>query len=305
MEISYLPRQRSWVCLVLAGLAVVLGCSSPEHPEVVTSINVWSSVVDALSAPARIAAPIITNPSVDPHEYEPTASDASEVASADLVIANGAGYDPFLLRLASSGQRPRYAALVVSSVVGLPDSAHANPHIFYRLAWVKEAADRIALLLSRYHLVAPQRLRSNLASFDEGLRDLRAKEALIAASAPHLVVAATEPVPEYLIEDLGWRDVAPRGFELATQNGYEPSLSDMRSFEQLLTERRISLLFYNAQTATAATSRLVQLARQRGIPVVYVYETIPPRYHGSFVAWFGGMLKEIQEAVTSNASHGQ
>ena len=42
---------------------------------------------------------IITNPNTDPHDYEPTAQDALKIASAQLVIENGVGYDPWVDRL--------------------------------------------------------------------------------------------------------------------------------------------------------------------------------------------------------------
>jgi zinc/manganese transport system substrate-binding protein len=42
---------------------------------------------------------LIHNPATDPHDYEPTPSDARAMAEAQLAIVNGVGYDPWATKL--------------------------------------------------------------------------------------------------------------------------------------------------------------------------------------------------------------
>ncbi|MBV9121084.1 MAG: zinc ABC transporter substrate-binding protein, partial [Chloroflexi bacterium] len=56
---------------------------------------------------------ILSDPNVDPHLYESSVDDAKIVASADIVIENGVGYDDFADHLMSASQRPDRIVLKV------------------------------------------------------------------------------------------------------------------------------------------------------------------------------------------------
>ncbi len=89
----------------LAALALVAGCGSsgdaagPAHRE-----RSPSSPPRTSGAPSRAPSPgrtrevrsIISDPAGDPHSYESTPADAAAISRADLVVANGGGYDTFV-----------------------------------------------------------------------------------------------------------------------------------------------------------------------------------------------------------------
>jgi zinc/manganese transport system substrate-binding protein len=52
---------------------------------------------------------------------------------------------------------------------------------------------------------------------------------------------------------------------------------------ELVTQRRIRVLLYNAQAVSPLTARLRSAAQKAGIPVVPVTETLPP--HLTFQQW--------------------
>src|SRR5437868_1835049 len=86
-----------------ATLLLVTACSTASsHPRprvagqaitVVAAENVWGSLARQLGGSHVRVTSIISSPDADPHAYEPTASDARAVATADLTIVNGVGYD--------------------------------------------------------------------------------------------------------------------------------------------------------------------------------------------------------------------
>src|SRR5882672_6052131 len=125
--------------LLLLGSAVLAACGTSgsssttaanagDVVQVVAAENFWGSIASQIGGTHVRVVSIITNPDTDPHDYEPTATDARTLASAQLVIENGIGYDPWVKKFlaADSGNA---TLLSVGDVLGLADGA--NPHRWY------------------------------------------------------------------------------------------------------------------------------------------------------------------------------
>src|SRR5947208_879158 len=100
---------------MLLGASCSLGSSSATggRLEVVAAENFWGSIARQLGGDKVSLQSIIDNPDTDPHDYEPTASDARAVASAQYVIVNGIGYDPWADKLLKANQAKGRAVLNV------------------------------------------------------------------------------------------------------------------------------------------------------------------------------------------------
>jgi zinc/manganese transport system substrate-binding protein len=66
---------------------------------------------------------------------ESTVDDATAVANAEVVVANGLGYDDFLSKLASASPSDNRTVLTVSDIVGV-HGTNPNPHVWYNPAYV-------------------------------------------------------------------------------------------------------------------------------------------------------------------------
>jgi zinc/manganese transport system substrate-binding protein len=64
----------------------------------------------------------------------------------------------------------------------------------------------------------------------------------------------------------------------------------------LLTGHKVRVLLYNRQATSAVTQRVLSLARQAGVPVVGVSETLPPS-DATYQAWQLRQAKEILRAL--------
>jgi zinc/manganese transport system substrate-binding protein len=84
-------------------------------------------------------------------------------------------------------------------------------------------------------------------------------------------------------------------FQLATMNNTEPSASDVVAFEGDLKNKRVRLFFYNSQATNTASQRLLNMAKENGIPVVGVTETEPQGK--TFQAWISDELDAVQKAL--------
>src|SRR5207248_11134559 len=83
--------------LAAVAVASCSGSSGGSTPtlNVVAAENFWGSIAQQIAGNKASVRSIIVNPATDPHAYEPTAQDGRTLATAQLVIVNGIGYDPW------------------------------------------------------------------------------------------------------------------------------------------------------------------------------------------------------------------
>lgn len=245
--------------------------------QVLAAESLWGDLAAQIGGTRVRVTSILNNPNQDPHEYQSGVGDAAAVSAADVVIVNGADYDPFMGRLLSVDGSSARTVVTVASVVGARSGA--NPHLWYDPTYVDQAAGAIAAALTK-------RQPGHAAEFARGLESARAKErqvvtviARIRASHAGDRVGYTEGVPYYLVHAAGLTLGTPIGFSRALEDGTDPSPGDSAHFEQAITARRIRALLLNTQVGDRETARLASLARGHGVPVVDVGETLPRGRH--------------------------
>ena len=132
-------KQGFWLKTAFLALSLVgaLGFGSgvvqaaAKMPLVVAAENTWGDIAAQIAAPDMRVVAILSSPTVDPHEYQATPADARLIAAAELVVANGAGYDSWADKLvAASGLLPvRYVR--ADSWPGWEEGG--NPHLWFNM----------------------------------------------------------------------------------------------------------------------------------------------------------------------------
>ena len=73
--------------------------SGDETIKIVASTPIWADVANVVAestdADVEVSS-VITDPSVDPHHFEPTAANIAQANEADMVVVGGGGYDAWL-----------------------------------------------------------------------------------------------------------------------------------------------------------------------------------------------------------------
>jgi zinc/manganese transport system substrate-binding protein len=69
----------------------------------------------------------------------------------------------------------------------------------------------------------------------------------------------------------------------------------------LITDHDINVLLYNVQTVTPVTAQMRDLARQKGIPVVGVSETLPKSAR-TYQQWQMSQLTNLLHALEESRS---
>ena len=89
--------------LALIALLLPLSLSAADKPQVVTSFSILADLTRAVGG-EHIALTNLVGPDEDAHVFEPSPEHARTLLQADLIIANGLGFEPWLERLLASSE---------------------------------------------------------------------------------------------------------------------------------------------------------------------------------------------------------
>jgi len=269
------------------------GAPSPPAIVVVAAENFYGDVVGQIAGDHVRVTSIISDPNVDPHEYETNARDAAAVANARLVIQNGLGYDAFIDHLVAASPNPRRKVIVVAQLTGHVKGD--NVHLWYDPATIPEVAQAILDALVQIDPGSATSYRNWYKAFQASLVPLHQAIAGIKAQYAGTPVAFTEPVFGYMAAALGLKVLTPLAFQKAIEEGEDPPASALAQMEDQLRQHQVKALLYNTQTVSPITTRVQQLAKSVGVPVVGVSETEPPGK--SYQQWMLAQLEQLRLAL--------
>lgn len=290
----------------LSGVTVLTasgGAGAATDPAIVVPVvaaeNFWGNITNQLGGRAVSVTSLITNPNADPHLFETDAADAAKLASAKVVIENGASYDTWMRSLlsADSGHPTIVTAANVLHITG----SDPNPHLWYDIPAVPKVAAAISAALIKADPKDATTFRANLVRFDASLQPLLATLATIRSRFSNAPVAYTERVPGYALAVAHLAVKTPPGFARAVEDGTDPGPADTLAMQQLLTGHKIDVLLYNVQTVTPVTSQIRSLARTSDIPVVGVSETMPSNAT-TYQQWQESQLTALLGALEKSAA---
>lgn len=118
-------------------LLLPLSLSAAEKLKVVASFSILADITRQIAG-NDVELRTLVGPDEDAHVYEPTPDDAKALLAADLVIANGLGFEPWLDRLLASGeargQRIDASRGVVPLTIDEDGHRIPDPHAWQSLA---------------------------------------------------------------------------------------------------------------------------------------------------------------------------
>lgn len=285
--------------LVLSACAPGSTASGGSALQVVAGENFWGDIATQLGGSRANVQTVVTDPNADPHEYESNTNDARAVATANLVILNGAGYDNWGQKLLDASPSSNRKVLNVAGLLG--KKAGDNPHFWYNPDYVARVADGITAEYRSLDSVDASYFDQQRAAFATSLQPYKRRLADIKQKFSGQPVGATETFFVYLAAYLGLDLISPPKFMQAVAEGNDPPADTVVAFQNQIAGKQIKVLVYNVQTATAVTTNLRLEATRRSIPVVGMSETLQP-VTASFEAWQDGQLLALENALDSEAS---
>jgi zinc/manganese transport system substrate-binding protein len=296
------------VAVTLAGLLVGCATGTPAGSglagqssgnakiAVVAAENFWGSIAAQVGGEHVTVHSIVTSPDTDPHDYEPTPADGRALASAQYVIENGVGYDPWAAKLVDANPAPARSVLNIGDLVGVKEGG--NPHCWYSPDDVHRVIEQIAADYQRidpadagYFAQQKQTYETQgLARYHQLIADIKSRY----GGTP---IGASESIVTPLAAGLGLTMATPESFLDAVSEGTDPTASDKITVDQQIKNKQIKIFVFNSQNATPDVTALVTAAKAQGIPVATVTETLVPAT-ASFQDWQVDEFQRIEQALS-------
>lgn len=243
---------------VLACLLFVFSTLLHAAPlKVVTSFSILADFAREIGG-ERVEVLALVGHDADAHAWQPRPSDARTVMEADVVIANGLGFDTWMERLAASAGNRR----VVIAADGVKPLEHADnhahhghdhgpldPHAWQSAANARIYARNIAAALIAADAAGESHYRQQLARYDAELAaldaDIRQRFAALPEEARKVVTS--HDAFAYFGAAYGVRFLAAAG------------------------------VANRSEVSAAAMARLIRLLRKEKVPVVFIENVNDPR----------------------------
>jgi zinc/manganese transport system substrate-binding protein len=283
------------ICLLSAcgGATPGIASGSPRVVNVVAAENFYGNIAQQLGGSHVSVTSILSNPNVDPHEYESNPQTAITVSKAALVIENGDGYDDWMDKLLSAA--PNSNRLLITGYNVATTHLPENEHVWYNFGNAAAIAQAITNDLKRLDPTDSTTFESNLQKFKQSLQPLQQKIAGIKAKYAGTPIGLTETIYLYQAVPEGLNVLTPFAFEKAIAEGNDPPVGSLVTATDQINNRQIKILIYNEQTNTPVTTNLENLARSKGIPIVPVTETMPPGK--TYQSWMMAQLNALEAAL--------
>jgi zinc/manganese transport system substrate-binding protein len=294
------------LCLALVAALAVAGCGgsadgagSDGKIAAVGAENEYANVIEQIGGKYVEVSSVLSDPNTDPHSFEASVSVAQQVARADVVVQNGLGYDSWMEKIESASESDSRDVIDAQELLGLPDST-PNPHLWYKPRTMPVVARRLAADFSEIQPEHKSYFEANLAKFEASLRPWLTRLKEFATKFPGAAVATTEPVADYLLEAAGIENLTPFTMQADIMNDADPAPQAVALQESFFSEGKADAFVYNQQVTDSITEKFLGAARDDGVPVVGVYETMPSGY--TYQGWMEAELRALEEAVAHGKS---
>jgi zinc/manganese transport system substrate-binding protein len=289
---------KTLIALTISVLALLTPARAADGKiALVAAENFYGNVAQQIGGDRVSVISILSNPDQDPHLFEASPAIIRQVAAAQIVVYNGADYDPWIEKLLKVMPRAGRVAIAAADLVNR--KAGDNPHLWYDPATMPAVARALAAALIAADPGHKDDYTARLQTFLASLEPLNEKIAALRGKYAGVAVTASEPVFSYMADALKLQMRNER-FQLAVMNDTEPSARDLAAFERDLKTHKVRVVFYNKQAANNVVQHLLDLARASNIPVVGVTETAPPGV--SYQDWMLMQLDETRRALAGPSS---
>ncbi len=261
--------------------------------QIVAAENFYGDVASQLGGSHVMVTSLLSDPNVEPHEYESNVQDNLAIAKANLVIKNGLGYDTWIDKLLVAS--PNQQRIVLTGGALAPQQLPDNPHVWYGIDNMITIAQSITNSLKKIDPSNSAEFDQRLVTFTQSLSPLQQKVIEISTKFSRTPVGLTETVFLYQTQPAGLMVITPINFEKAIAQGNDPSVADVKTVNNQVNQKKIKVLIYNIQTVTPITTNLQKSAQQFGIPLVPVSELLPKNHH--YQSWMLSQLNALEKAL--------
>lgn len=265
---------RAVCCVVVLG--VLVGCA-PERAEtgdvrypyrVVATVGMITDMVREVAGDRAEVVGLIGE-GVDPHLYNPTRSDVTQLMRAAIIFYNGLQLEgkmtDVLVRVGRSGKPVHAVTERIDPDYLMEDDereGYSDPHVWMDVsAWMK-ALDVVTEALSDFDPAHAEEYRERAATYRAQLQELHEYVARVVRTIPehHRILITAHDAFNYFGRAYG---IEVRGIQgLSTDS--EAGLQDINRLVDLIVARDIGAVFVETSVAEKNVRALIEGARSRG-----------------------------------------
>ncbi|WP_373386829.1 metal ABC transporter substrate-binding protein [Pseudomonas alcaligenes] len=232
------------VLLALIALLLPLSLPAADKPQVVTSFSILADLTRAVGG-EHIELTNLVGPDEDAHVFEPSPEHARTLLQADLIIANGLGFEPWLERLLASsearGRRIDASQGVLPLWLEEDGEKVADPHAWQSLSNAEIYVRNITQALSQLDPAHADAYAANRDAYLAKLHALlkQANSRLASLPASQRKVVTSHDAFGYLGQAWQLQFIAPQG--LSTHD--EPSAAEVAALIRQLRSEGVRAVF--------------------------------------------------------------
>ena len=286
-------RKKYYLVFVLMFILVLTGCAKNNSRQniITTTVNTYNEPVKSIVGDRYQVESIIKSVNVDPHSFSPSTNNSKQIADSKLIVANGLGYDDWVNKMVAANSQQ--ANLIdFANVLGKKDGD--NEHIWFGVNHMKKLSKAVYQHMARVDVNSKNYYYDNYTKYLRKLDKLSDREKSIRKYSQGKVAYVTEPLPDYLMSDLGVK-VADDHFAKAIEDDTDPSMKDVKNLENGMREHKVDFLVVNKQVTSSIITKMINTAKENDIPIVYFTETLPSNL--GYYDWMNGNLNQIEKVV--------
>lgn len=269
-----LPRRTTTLAALALGLAALTPSLHAQAPlRAVASFSILGDIVKEIGGD-RVAVDVLVGPGADAHVFQPTPAHARLIGQAQVVFANGLGFEGWLSRLLKTSAYKGQPVTVSQGIQPLrseADHGHGehhkghshdeiDPHAWQSVANVKVYVRNIAKALCQADAASCDLYQRNARAYDAKLNEL---DTAIRAAWASIPVAQRKVITShdafgYYARDHQVSFLAPQG--VSTES--EASAKGVAQLVRQIRQDQIKALFVES----ISDPRLIeQIARETGV----------------------------------------
>jgi len=254
------------------GLLLVLplfftGCGRPSQPTIVTTTSMISDATKRIAG-SHWKVECLMGPGVDPHKYQPSASDLGKLSSAKLVLFSGLHLEGKMVDVLEKPAKGRKAVAVTRSLVesdlraaepGL-ETIH-DPHVWFDVRLWKKCVAVIADELCELDQEHAAEFRSNAEAYSKELDDLHREildKAAKLAKDKRILVTSHDAFG-YFAAAYGFEVHGLQGVSTATESGTQ----DVEALARVIGEKRVPALFTETSVPSKGLEKVLSTVKEK------------------------------------------
>lgn len=211
----------------------------------------------------------LMGPGVDPHEYEPTASDVEAINQADAVVYNGLHLEAMFTNVFDHLEQSGTPTFVLADALDSDDFLQADedqmeydPHIWFSVDNWAKIAEEAANFLADLDPENAEIYKQNSQTYLEELAELDTyiKNSLeqIPEDSRYLITA--HDAFQYFADDYDFEVIGIQGLNTQTEAG----TGDISNLANFIVENDIGAVFVESSVSTRNVEALIEAAQAQG-----------------------------------------